>query len=224
MRTTLSLLALLLGACSGNGAEAPPRSIAIEATATLHIPPDTAAVSLTFGAIDVDLAVAHEEVERNRNAFLAQIADWDARVERGLIQYSPYRPSTATVDRYRATDTVIVHTTRPADIPRIIRLASSGVTAIHVRHYVSDLAQHRARLREMAIAAAQTKASDLAEGFDVALGDVLTIHEGGATSHPFGTGNVDNRFARIETDDDGIPPPGAIPLRLTLRVTFELEA
>ena len=218
------LLALFSAACSATAsAPPPPRSITIEATATLHLPPDMAAISLTFGALDDELAVAHATVERNRTAFLAAVADSDVRVERGLIQYSPYRPSHAAVERYQASDTVVIHTSRPADIPRIITLASEGLTAVSVRHYVSDLVQHRGQVRELAIAAARTKASELATGFDAELGRVLTVHEGGATQSAFGVGNVDNAFARVEADDEGVPPPGAIPLRLTLHVMYELE-
>ncbi|MCB9597370.1 MAG: SIMPL domain-containing protein [Sandaracinaceae bacterium] len=225
MRNTLGLFLLSLAGCSTAASQPPPpRSVTIEATATLHLPPDMAAISLTFGAVDDDLGAAHATVERNRGAFLSAIESWDARVERGWTQYSPYRPSHSEVERYQASDTIIVHTAHPEDIPRIIGLASAGLTAVTVRHYVSDLVQHRGRVRAMAIAAAQAKASDLATGFDAELGRVLTIHEGGASQYGgFGVGNNDNFVARVDTADEGSAPPGAIPLRLTLLVTYELD-
>jgi len=222
MRPLCSALALLLAAC-GADEPAPPRSVAVDATATLHVPPDTAAITLTFGADHDDLRTAHATVEDARTGFLARVERFDARVESGAIRYAPHRPHVGAAERMRASQTVVVHTAELDDVPRIIAEGGPTLTGVHVRHYVADRVQHRSRLRQMAIDAAQSKAGDLASGFGGALGRVQTIAEGGATSHAAGVGNLDNSVARVTVDDDGVPPPGAIPLRVTLRVTFALE-
>lgn len=221
----LLVLALALAGCSAPAEPASPRTIAIDATATLHLPPDTTAITLTFAATSPDLAIAHERVEASRAAFLAAVASYDARVETGWTHYAPHRTYAGAEDgQFRAAQTLVVHTTEPADVPAIIRLAQPGVSEVSVHHYVADLVQHRARLRRMAVEAAAAKASDLATGFGVHLGDVLVIEERGADTHAFGVGNFDNVVARVAADDEGAPPPGAVPLRTTLRVTYALDA
>lgn len=220
----IATLAVVVLGCSSRGADEPPRTLAIDATATLHLPPDCAAITLTFAAEDADLGAAHDRVETSRGAFVERAERFDARVETGTVDYRPYRPQGATVDRYRASQTVVVRTGELDEIPRIIREAGDGLSAVSVRYYVEDMTAHRSRLRQMAIEAAGAKADELADGFDVDLGDVLSVAEGGATTHAFGVGNLDNAYARVETTEDhGAPPPGAIPLRVTLRVTYELE-
>lgn len=225
MRTRLALAALTLLGCSEGTvvAPVPPRTLSIDATATLHLPPDTAAITLTFASTDADLAVAHERVESSRAAFLAAVASVDARVETGVVDYAPYRPYAGAPETYRAAQTVVVHTTELDEIPAIIRLAGPGLSQVGVRHYVADLVQHRSRLRRMAIEAARAKAGELADGFEASLGEVLSIEEGGATSYAFGVGNMDNRVASVQAEEDGTPPPGAIPLRTTLRITYRLH-
>lgn len=227
MRKSLTLAALALLGCSGcsegGPASDPPRTLAIDATATLHLPPDTAAITLGFSATDPDLATAHERVEESRAAFLAAVASMDLRLETGVVHYAPFRPHSDLPETFRANQTVVVHTTELDRIPAIIRLAGPGLTDVHVRHYVADMTQHRTRLRQMAIEAAGAKAGELARGFDVSLGDVLTIEERGAVPYAFGVGNLDNSIGRVEVDGDETPPPGAIPLRTTLHITYGLR-
>lgn len=223
MHRPLLASAFLLAACSSSGAPESPRTLAIDATATLHLPPDCAAITLTFTSEESDLGLAHDGVERNRAAFLDAVEDYDAEVQAGTIAYHPYRRDHGP-ERFRASQTVVVQTRRFEDIPGIIR-RGQGLSGVNVRYFVEDLVQHRSRIRAMAIEAAHAKADELAEGFDADLGEVLNVSEGGATTHAFGVGNFDNAYARVETSDDADAPPapGAIPLRVTLRVTYELE-
>ena len=228
-RATVLFLVLssALAACSTPSAsDAPPRTVAIAATATLHVPPDTAAVTLTFRAEDTDLAVAHELVDSSRRAFLSQVESFEARVESGNVDYQPYRTQWMSHEEFRASQAVVVHTHEFTDIPQIIRLGGAQLGGVRVRYYVEDMVQHRSRIRQMAIEAAGSKASELAEGFDVELGGLLSVEEGGATTGASGAvGNFDNVFVRVSVTDpqDGPPPPGAIPLRVTLHVTYAIE-
>lgn len=221
-RSPLALCALL-AACSSSGAPETPRTLAIDATATLHVPPDCAAITLTFTSEDADLGLAHDAVEQHRAAFLEAIAPYDAEVQAGTIAYHPYRHDGGP-ERYRASQTVVVQTRHFDDIPGIIR-RGTGLSNVNVRYFVEDLVQHRSRIRLMAIEAAGAKAEELADGFDADVGPVLSVAEGGATTHASGVGNFDNAYARVQASDDAEAPPapGAIPLRVTLRVTYELE-
>lgn len=217
---------LLLGACAGHTthttAEA-PRSVTIAATATLHLPPDRAAVTLVFGSTGPDLLAAHETVDGARARFVESAGSFTARVEVGTTQYSTRRPRGTLRDEHTATQTVVVHTAEFDDIPAIMRLGADDLTSAQVRYYVEDMTQYRSRIREMATEAAQHKASELASGFGATLGEVRSIEEGGATSRAFGIGNIDNRIARVEATDSETPAPGAIPLRTTLHVTYALD-
>lgn len=223
MSLRIALTALALLGCSEGVAPDAPRTLAIDATATLHLPPDTAAVTLTFAAHDADLAIAHERVEQSRAAFLAAAASLEARVEQGVVHYAPHRPFAGAPETFRAAQTVVVHTTDFEAIPSIVRMSGPGLSEVSVRHYVADMVQHRGRLRRMAIDAAGAKAGELAHGFEVSLGEVLAIEERGADTHAFGVGNFDNRVATVEAEEGGAPPPGAIPLRTTLRITYRLR-
>ena len=223
MRLTLALLALPALACAAPAAQAPtPRSVSIEATATLHLPPDTAAVHLTFASLADELPTAHRHVERDRAAFLSRVEPFEARVETGLVQYSPYRVHRSAPEQHRATQSVIVHTRDFDSIPDLISLATEGLSGVTVRYYVADMVQHRERLREMAIEAANDKATDLARGFDSELGRIMSIQEGGASASAMGVGNFDNAVVRVGPSETESPPPGAIPLRVTLHLNFEL--
>ena len=222
-------VALTQGACAGPttlSATAPtPRMVTIAATATLHLPPDRAAITLVFGANNTDLAAAHSSVERARRAFVESASEISARLESGTVQYSQGRRNGAVIDEFHANQTIVVHTAEFDEIPNIIRLAASDLTSVSVRYYVDDMTQHRSRIREMATEAAKQKAEDLAEGFDASLGEVLTIGEGNATPYAFGVGNAvnDNRYARVEASESETPAPGAIPLRITLNVSYALD-
>lgn len=227
-RLVLLLVAAALVGCSSPGLravpEAPARTVAIDATATLHLPPDCAAISLTFSAEEPDLGLAHEAVERDRAAFVAAVEAFDAEVQSGTIAYHPHRRGDAAVERFRASQGVVVLTRHFADIPDIIR-RGRGLSDVSVRYFVEDMVQHRSRLRQMATEAAHAKASELAEGFDAELGEVLHVAEGGASDFAYGGAGLGNVYARVEApmDDDAPPAPGAIPLRVTLRVTYALD-
>lgn len=224
----LSCLPLFLAGCMPppsvvNAVPAPPM-LTIDATATLYLAPDTAAVSLTFSDIGDAMGPAHHRVEAARAAFLARVAPLDVRVETGAFAYAPIHERDAVRERYRASQTLVVHTTQLASIPEIIDASGERLSAVSVRHYVADMVQHRARIRAMAIEAAGTKAAALAEGFDVALGAPLLIEERGASASSWSVGNTSNVMASVSSESDQPAPPGAIPLEITLRISYALQS
>lgn len=237
MRHHRPLFTALVLACAGCTTVRPGpvteperRTITVSSTATLHVPPDRACVELTFSETAPRLVDAHEQVEAHRRRFLVELAalDPELSVETGETRHAPqYRhvDDERRLDGYRASITLTVRTADRAQIPEIVRRAGDGLHAVDVTHYHSDLTRFRARLREMAVAAAREKATQLAEGFGDRLGEVVTVAEGGAQAGPRTYFTVDNAVAHAgggEEVSEGPPPPGAIPLRLALAVTFAI--
>lgn len=228
MRTTVIVALFSLTACTAPGplpSQPTTRSVSVEATARIDVVPDTASVQLTFSALEHDLGIAHEAVEADRRRFLSAMDELDVEVETGATSYQPQHDREGEVTGYRASQTLHVATTNLDEIPTIIRRAGPRLHRVEVRHYSSDLVQYRTRLREMAIAAARTKAEELTEGFGAELGELITVHEGGATTAAWGVGNmIDNDRASAGGDDFTVPPPGSLPLQVTLQVTFGIAS
>jgi uncharacterized protein YggE len=206
------------------------RTLTVASSATLHVPPDRACVALTFSETAPRLVDAHEQVEAHRRRYLERLAalDPELEVETGEMRHAPRYTRVGEerrLDGYRASLTLTVRTGDRAQIPELVRRAGDGLHEVDVTHYHSDLTSFRARLREMAVDAAREKARQLAEGFGETLGEVVTVGEGGARAAPRTYFAVDNAVAHAGggRETEGPPPPGAIPLRLTIAVTFALS-
>ena len=238
---SLSLSVSLLG-CGSQGAsgsrmaiggsgEGPPRSLTILSTARLDVAPDSACVRLTFSEERARMVDAHTAVRAHRARFLAAVEDLGVEVEEGATLYAPAYdtgPGPRRLRGYTATISLNVHTREPDRVPEIIERAGDGLHGVEVEHYAQDIAQHRERVRQMAIEAAQRKARQLASGFEVELGEVLSLEEGHATTARPGAylaNFVANEAGSAGADGDrdrGPAPPGSIPLSMSLHVTFAL--
>lgn len=199
------------------------RTLSVAATATIHIPPDCASVQLTFQSENQSLSEAHRRVSAARSSFLRSVRGFDARIETGRVDYRPMRQDHARGRTFIASQSVVVTTERFGDIPAIVGGAGPGLAAVSVDYFVSDLSQHRSRLRTLAITAGRRKAAELAEGFDTELGAVVSLAEGNASNHSFAVGNEYVAAVHAPDPSGEHPPPGAIPLTVTLRISYELR-
>lgn len=237
-----SLFAALLAGCQVAPAAATPPlvtpgTMTVVGTARLEVVPDEACVEVTFASTKPRAETAHDALRAGLDQFLASVGELHAPrlvVEEGLVAYAPeFRVDELGNRRrsgYTARAEIHVRTKDFARVPDVIRLAvGDTLEEVRVRHYATTLPQLKTRIREMAIEAARSKARALVDGFDAELAGVQSIAEDAADARHFGAGgetnvyNVVQNFAQVPDGVSDAPArPGAVPLTMTITVTYRL--
>lgn len=229
----MRLLALALASCqlpSPPPPEAPSREVSVSATARINVVPDEATIALTFSSTATGMRRSHAASTQAVEAFTSAIAGLgmpaDALALHGTTDDPNHRwDGSNRVVSYTSTTVLSVRTKdfeRVADV--VDTAVASGVTAVHVSYHSTTMPEHKKHARELAIAAAKEKATQLAEGTGARLGPVLRLSEGTTTSGAFRSfGNVVQTEVHESSDTDAPIPPGTTPLDLTVEATFALE-
>ena len=196
------------------------RTITVTGTGVVTVPPDCARIS--FG-VQVQGVNAQDALRRSNEAMHAIVA---AVKERGVepADLQTNGPNLWPGERgYTGSNDVSVlvrDITALGGLIDTVAEASGPNLAMHgVTMDVLDAAPHRVHAREAAVVAARTVAEQLADAAGCALGEVVTIAEGGAMHGPIGGFRG---VAMAATDKGAIVEPGSQEIRADVTVTYRL--
>jgi uncharacterized protein YggE len=173
----LSLLALAAPAAALAAIE---RTVAVEATATIKVPNDSASfgfgVSLERGSRSAALQAVSAKLKRVITAVQAIPGVGDGDVKTGRISVRKTEPG-----RYRADEGISVVLHEPANAGELVQTAiAAGATGVRGPNYfVGDTEAAYTNALGAAFQKAKAKAAALAAQAGATLGAALTINEGG---------------------------------------------
>lgn len=189
----VGLLVLLTGAASAQNM--PENSITVDGFGQAFGSPDVAYLQLGVQVMDTDVTAAFNQANEKMTAVIGALTEQGIDPKdiqtTGLYMYpdSGYDPQTgAPTDKvtYRVGNSVDV-TIR--DVSKVGEIISAGVNAgannINSLNFgIADPAALESQARAAAVADAKDRATQLAEAFDVPLGDPITIVESLNASTP----------------------------------------
>lgn len=243
LRTLALVLALSLGtaACSApppqvvvtpapapDAPAIPEGTFTVMGTATLEIEPDTAELHVTVSSTAARPGAA-SKAARARQARLVEglaalgVARADLRLSH-LSIHPVWNHERQRIDGYQASIRVVAST---KDFDRIGAMmdaaADAGATEMSSR-FVADLTPHKATVREMAIAAAREKATQLADGLGITLGKVTALGEstGDGRFYYYGESAVPNALDQLPAKLTASTAGELQPLTLTVSVTYRI--
>ena len=153
----------------------------VTGTATLDVSPDCADLTMTVASEDVRPGAATQSAQQKENAVIAAleksgVAEKDLKLS--MLQLFPVYDRDSHVRGYRAAITITATTRDFSQIATLMDAgASAGASELSSRFRRSDLDQLKLKVRDMAIAAAKTKAQQTAKDLGIPLGRVVTVAE-----------------------------------------------
>jgi uncharacterized protein len=239
----ISLLAISLVISSGCGmavAQDRPndkdddrRTISVSGSGSIRVKPDLASAVLGTTKSAAKLPEA-------KNACDATIAQIKAALKKAgiaeediqTVQYQIYRVNANPQAGIRESSWKVVHmvqvrTKKPETIASVVDSAvAAGATDVqHISFSVDSLAKHRAKARELAVAAAKDKALQLASLLKVNVGEVVSVAEGSDGYYPMAQMAANSRFEAADgfggggSDISG----GQIEVNTVTNVVFEIR-
>lgn len=247
----MALAAFLLLTLFAAPALAAERTVAVEASATLKVPNDSASVGLSVGLERRTRAAALQAVSAKLRRVIAAVhgipgvGDGDVRTGRISVRKT-FHGKVAT---YRAGEGIGVTLHQPENAGELVSAAiAAGATGVSGPNYfVGDTEAASTQALTAAFEKAKARASALAAAAGATLGQTLTIDEGGgaefaptpegkAVAAPCGVagvpagGAVGTPAKRAEgagtSACTGAPPPskpGTSTVSATVRVVFALQ-
>jgi len=226
-----------LGGCSKALAQNPTqddddhrRTISVSGTGSVRVKPDlaTAVVGTTKTSAKLpeakaaaDAAIAQIKAAVRR----AGVAETDIQ----SVQYQIYRVEANPQAGIRESVWKVVHmlqvrTTKPETIASIVDAAvAAGATDVqNIGFSVDKLAPHRAKSRELAVAAAKEKALQLAELLNVRVGEVVSVTETSGEYFPMAQMNMRMESADFGGGGSGISG-GQIEVPTSVQVVFGIR-
>lgn len=209
----------------------PTREVSVSATSRINVAPDEATIRLTFSATAATMKKSHaasgQAVEAFKTAVLALGLPTDALELCSTTDDPNHRwDGSNRIISYTSTTLLNVRTSDFDQVADIVDTAvASGVTGVDVDYRSTKLPEHKKQARELALAAAKAKATQLALGSGATLGRVMMVSEGvmSARSGYVAFGNVVQNEVTESGDADGPIAPGTTPLELTIEATYALE-
>ncbi len=205
----------------------PIRQIKVNGIATVEVNPDVVDIGITLAITRQSPKEAVSELAAQRTALVDAL--YKAGVGRdelrlGHLDVYPVHkkhPDNHLIDGYRASLTLEVSLTDFERIGELMELAANHeVRRMHTRFRSTKMPQMKNQARALALEAAGKKAEQMAAALRLRVGEVLTIEEL-ARSSSWGPSNV-NAFRPASSSGAPQLQPGAIPLRLTLEVSYRL--
>lgn len=209
-----------------------PGQMTVNGQATLEVSPDCADISITIAVENLKTGTAVKQLEQKKLAMIAALQK--AGVETGQVKLSslhlePVYEVTAqgwTTSKVRTYRTQITVTATTKDFGKIGDImdagASAGATSMSTAFRRSDLAELKKQVRDMALAAAKSKAEQTASALGIKVGRVLTVveNQGGMMwSHAYFP-QVANA---MESRDSAVILGGQLqPLTLDVSISYEL--
>lgn len=226
-----------LGGCSKALAQNPAqddddlrRTISVSGTGSVRVKPDlaTAVVGTTKTSAKLpeaksaaDAAIAQIKAAVRK----AGVAEADIQ----SVQYQIYRVQANPQAGIRESVWKVVHmlqvrTTKPETIASIVDAAvAAGATDVqNIGFSVDKLAPHRAKSRELAVAAAKEKALQLAELLNVRVGEVVSVTESSGEYFPMAQMNMRMDGAEFGGGGSGISG-GQIEVPTSVQVVFGIR-
>lgn len=242
---TIALLATLAALALPAGAGAAERTVAVEASATLKVPNDSASVGLSVSLERRSRGAALRAVSAKLRAVIAAaqavpgVGDGDVRTGRISVRksFQGGRPV------YRASEGAGVTLHQPERAGELVAAAiRAGATGVRgPTYFVGDTEAAASAVLTAAFEKAKARAATLARAAGATLGPALTIDEGGGAEFPpmpeakaapvAGCGSAPatspGPVKRTSTDAcAGAPPPtkpGTSSVSATVRVVFALQ-
>jgi uncharacterized protein YggE len=192
--TAIPLLALLLLALAAAPALAAERTVAVEASATLKVPNDSASVGLSVNLERRTRGAALQAVSAKLRRVIAAVhgipgvGDGDVRTGRISVRKTFH----GRVPTYRAGEGIGVTLHQPDNAGELVSAAiTAGATGVSGPNYfVGDTEAASTQALTAAFEKAKARASALAAAAGATLGPTLTIDEGGAEFSPLPEGKT----------------------------------
>lgn len=244
-RLTIALAALtvLCAVALPGTAGAAERTVAVEASATLKVPNDSASVGLSVSLVRDSRGAALQAVSAKLRRVIgaaqaiAGVGDGDIRTGRVSVRRIDQGPR----PRYRAGEGIGVTLHQPENAGELISAAiAAGATGVRgPSYFVGDTEAASTKALTAAFEKAKVRATALAAAAGATLGQTLSIDEGGGAEFaPEGKSvaapcGVAGAPAAAPTDKGagasactGAPPPskpGTSTVSATVRVVFALQ-
>ena len=210
--------------------EEPLRTIQVAGQSVVSAEPDQAVV--TFG-VQTQATSAAEALQEN-NTMMQQVISAtvgfgiaEDNIQTRQIRLDPIYNDTpnanqpATIESYRATNSVVVTTQQIDDLGALLDTAvEAGANSIEgIQFEISDRQALAAQAREEAVNNARDKAEQLAELTDAELGPVLTISESAIIPQP-----QPLRVQEMAAAAGAVPiAPGAQTIEANVQISWLLE-
>jgi uncharacterized protein YggE len=207
-------------------------TVSVSGHGEVHVPPDTASISIGIDVIQPTLAQAQEQATDQANTVIAAlkaagIADED--IQTAYLNVNILRDYSENGDPTQITGFEITNqfqiTVRDTDMlgNLLDEAVSAGANSINgVTFYVDDQTAAASEARRFAVEGARTKAEELAAAAGLTLGPVLSIAEGTvAPMPPPMTAGAGGAMAKAEA---AVPvQPGSSTVAVDVSMTFELR-
>jgi uncharacterized protein len=241
---TVVLLATLAALALPASAGAAERSVAVEASATLKVPNDSASVGLSVSLERSSRGAALRAVSAKLRAVIAAaqavpgVGDGDVRTGRISVRKS----FQGQQPMYRASEGAGATLHQPDRAGELVAAAiQAGATGVRgPSYFVGDTEAAASAVLTAAFEKAKARATTLAKAAGATLGPALTIDEGGGAEFPpipeakaapvSGCGSAPaatpGAVKRASTACVGAPPPtkpGTSSVSATVRVVFALQ-
>jgi uncharacterized protein YggE len=201
------------------------RHIKVDAQAQIDVAPNIAYLQMTIYARKATPKGAAAAVKGTKARLIAAFRKAGFPSKRLTMSFMRLHPrykkyNSPEVKYYEASVTLVACIHKLTKLSDYFQLAvENGASRLSTRYVNDKFVQVRKKLRGMAIKAAIAKAKQMTKAAGVALGKVRTIEEtrgGYWTARRFS-----NAYASASRSVSSVQP-GAIPMTLTVRVTFYL--
>ncbi len=207
-------------------------TVSVSGHGEVHVPPDTAAVSIGIDVIQPTLAEAQEQATAQATGVIealkaAGIADED--IQTAYFSVNILRDYSENADPTQITGFEIVNqlqlTVRDTDMlgELLDEAVSAGANNINgVSFYVDDQTAAASEARRLAVEDARTKAEELAAAAGLTLGSVISIAEG--TVSPMPPPMYAAREGDMAMAEAAVPvQPGSSIVSVDVSMTFALR-
>jgi uncharacterized protein len=236
MRSRIAVLSVLVLAALALAAPASSlaaieRTVSVEATATVKVPNDSAAVGLGVTLERGSRGAALDAVSKKLNKVIAAVQGFPGVGQGDVVtgRVSVDRVNRGPKPRYRASEGITVTLHQPDKAGELVNAAvAAGATGVRgPSYFVGDKEAALSSALAAAFAKAKAKATTLATQAGATLGQALSINEGGgAEIVPF----EDRAAAAPKTEESAgaeeTPPPtkpGKSTVTATVGVVFALQ-
>ena len=229
-------IVLALGARTALAQQTPVRSISVSGTAETHTAPDLVVWRISLTDTGVNLLAAKALSDQKVAAVLALreglgIAEGDIETGHVSVRREYERGQHGQRGDFKHFAVSRSVTIRQRDLKRfdefLDALVSSAEMEVNFDYEASRMHEVRAETRIRAVRAARHKAVAMAAVADEKIGRALTINEHGQGDR-WGGSAVSNTFVAVHSRPSVDTAsersvPGAIPVRVTVYATFELQ-
>ena len=209
-----------------------PRQIAVNGEAVVYVKPDKIELSFGINTREKDLQKATETsntIVKKAKAVLKENGIEDKDIQTGRLNISiSYRYSDDQIEYYNVNNNLSATLYDAEIIDKLIsELIDTGINQLYgVEFKTSELQKYRIQAREMALQAAEKKASEMAAVLGENLGEVLTITEGSTSSYYYYQPQSQNAMMSLDEnygESGETVALGQIPVRASVSASFRLK-